>query len=356
MNEQSRNYDQLLKDGKYEEARQVLTEALQTEPEDCSLLSAMGLTLRHQRDYLASSGFYRQALAVEPTNPDALCGFGDALRGLKQYEAAIESWKKYLHVKDLQDIYVLTRIADCYKNLRNFEESRSYYLQVLALKPQNRYGLIGLADLYHKQGMEAQAIEFYEKALENGVTLINILTIVGNLHYRQGNYEKARGYYERTLAQEPENAYALFGLGNYYRWKSDYRRSIELWESIKEVNSSTSNMLTRLGDAYRNIGQFEAAEQTYKKNMALGYNKFSFIGLIKLHCIQLQMKEACSFYDELLKHEHGEDRKVFSEVCDMFIKRNKPELAREFLRHSLDRQKDNRNISRIIEDRLRQLG
>lgn len=344
----------LLKSLYYAEARQVFGEALLLTPGNVYFMTRMGDTLRRQKDYSAAAGYYRQALEIAPDNLFALRGFGDTLCGLQQYGDAIEIWQKYLRLKGFRNVFVLTRIADCYKALNHYEESQTYYQKALSIKANNRYALIGLADLYQKQGLEIPAIECYEKALANGVILVSILTIVGNLHYRQGDYEKARICYEKALVQEPDNSYALYGLGNYYRWKSDYRRAVELYEKILEMNDGTVNLQSRLGDAYRNLGQYEDAERTYKNNLAKGYNIFSLVGMIKLRSLQGRLKEACDCYDELLRNE-GEDRKVFADIGRLLIQRKKHGLALQFFRHALQRQNGHTSISRIIEDRIREL-
>jgi tetratricopeptide (TPR) repeat protein len=228
-------------------------------------------------------------------------------------------------------------------------------MKTLSLKKHNRYALIGLADLYHKQGKDALAIEYYEKALASGVTLIKILTIVGNLYYRLRDYENARIYYEKTLLQDPDNTYALYGLGNYYRWKSDYRRAIELWEKITVKHSGTVNMISRLGDAYRNTGQYDEAERIYRTNLADGYHKYSLAGLIKLYVLKGAITEACRRYDELLMNEQGEEINIFSEVGELLIKRKENGLARQFFLHVQERQSQSRAVCRIIEEKLRLL-
>ena len=352
--ELSKQGHHLLKIRHYAEARKVFEEALLLAPDDIYLMTGLADTLRQQKGFSAATGYYRKVLEIDPCNPFALRGLGDALRGLQQYGEAIEFWKKYLHLKGSKDVFVLTRIADCYKTLTKHEESQTYYRKALALEPNDRFSLMGLADLYHKQGMELEAIEYYEKALANGVTLINILTIVGNLHYRHGNHEKARIYYEKTLAQDPDNSFALYGLGSYYRWKSDYRRAVEYWEKILEKNAGTVNLLTRLGDAYLNLGQFERAERAYKKNLDNAYDLFSLVGMIKLHSQQGRLQEVCDCYDNLL-HKEREDRKVFAEVAELFIQRNERDLALQFLQHALNHHKGSHSVSLIIEDRIRQL-
>jgi tetratricopeptide (TPR) repeat protein len=353
--EQEKQGRQLLKTHNYTEARQVFAAALLLAPDNSGLLIGMAETLRLLKDFTAAVGYYQQALERDPLNLTAVRGFGDAMRGLRQFEVAIEYWKKFLLLKGSGDVFVLTRIADCYKTINMKDESQKHYQQALDLNPHNRYALIGLADLFHKHGLELQAIHYYEKAIASGVTLINILTIVGNLYYRQGNYETAMIYYEKTLAQEPENSYALYGLGNCYRWKSDYRKAVELWERILEKNTGTEVLLTRLGDAYRNLGQFQAAERVYTDNLAKGYNKYSLVGMIKLHSLQSRMQEACDCYDELLRNEGGEDRKIYSDVGEMLIKRHEINQAQQFFCHVLHRQKEHPAVCNLIEDRLKSL-
>lgn len=322
---------------------------------DSAVLMGMAETARLQKEFTSAVNYYRQVLEVEPEHLLALRGLGDALRGLHQFEQAINIWKKIFELKGEEDVFLLTRIADCYKALDQSEDSQLYYLKTLSLKKHNRYALIGLADLYHKQGKDALAIEYYEKALASGVTLIKILTIVGNLYYRLGNYENARLYYEKTLLQDPDNTYALYGLGNYYRWKSDYRRAIQVWEKITVKHSGTVNMISRLGDAYRNIGQYDDAERTYKTNLADGYHKYSLAGLIKLHVFKGAVTEACRCYDELLRNEQGEEINVFSEVGELLIKRKEYGLARQFFLHVQERQSRSSAVQRIIEEKLRLL-
>lgn len=352
--ELSKQGNQLLKIRHYPEARRVFEEALLLAPRDVYLMTGLADTLRQQKEFTAAEDYYRQVLEIDPRNPFALRGRGDALRGLQRYEDAIGFWKNYLQQKNWRDVFVLTRIADSYKTLCNYEDSQTYYQKALAIDAHDRYALMGLADLFHKRGLEVPALEYYEKALANGVTLIKILTIVGTLHHRQGNYEKARVYFEKTLDQDPDNSYALYGMGSYYRWKNDYQRAVESWERILQKNTGTVNLLTRLGDAYRNLGRYADAERSYNSNLQQAYDKFSLIGMVKLLALQERLQEAFQRYEELLQRE-GEDLKVFADVADLLLQNNKRDSALQFLRHVRELQKQDQEASRSVENRIRQL-
>jgi tetratricopeptide (TPR) repeat protein len=343
----------LLKSGRSSEARLLFEEAIALGTRNAHVLTGMGDLLRQQKDFSGAAVYYRQVLEDDPCNIFSLRGLGDALRGLGEYREAISCWEEYLRLHNGNDICVLTRIADSYKTIDNYEKSLDYYRKALVLNANDRYALMGLADLYHKRGHELQALEYYEKALDNGVTLINILTIVANLHWRHENYEQAREFYEKALRQDPYNSYALYGLGNYYRWKCDYQRAVEMWERILEKNPGTVNILVRLGDAYCTLGQLEAAERAYKKNLDSAFDMFSLVGILKVRCLQNQPQGACDCYDELLRRE-GDDVLFMPKLAEMILQQADRETALFFFRHVKQLRHDKPEAQKALAAYIRQ--
>ncbi|MBT1071602.1 tetratricopeptide repeat protein [Pelotalea chapellei] len=345
---------QLLKNRNYAEARTSFEEALELAPDDPYILTGIGDALRQQKSFSGATVHYRRVLEIDPKNVFALRGLGDALRGQRLYLEAISCWKKYLQLRNHRDIFVLTRIADSYKTVNDDESSLIYYKKALALDGCDRYALMGLADLYHKKGQAASAVEHYEKALANGVTLINVLTIVAKLHWSLGNHEQAKLYFDKTLSRDPDNSYALYGLGNYFRWKCDYRKAIAVWEKILEKNSGTVNLMTRIGDAYRNLGEFDAAERAFRKNLDIAYDKFTMVGILKLYCLQGRLEEACGCYDELLRHE-GEDNRFLDDVVALLIKHKTHDRALHLLRHAVQQHGISSLVGQVAAERIKNL-
>jgi tetratricopeptide (TPR) repeat protein len=344
----------LFKTGRSSEARLVYEEAMALGTRNAHVLTGMGDVLRQQKDFSGAVVYYRQVLEDDPRNIFSLRGLGDALRGLGQYREAIEFWETYLRLHSGNDICVLTRIADCYKTLDNFEQALVYYRKAQAIDANDRYALMGMADLYHKRGHDLQALEYYEKALDNGVTLINILTIVANLHWRNGNYEQAREYYEKALRQDQDNSYALYGLGNYYRLKCDDQRAAEMWERILEKSPGTVNILARLGDAYCGLGQLEAAECTYQKNLDSAYDMYSLVGMLKINCLKKQPQAACDCYDQLLCKE-GEDTLFMAKVPEFLLRLADRETALIFFNHVKQSRQKRPAAVQAMDDYIQQL-
>lgn len=299
----------LFKANRIHEAQAAFEEGLKQEPDNPYCLTGMGDIHRKLKNAKKALEFYRRVLDQNPKNLFALRGAGDVYRDLERHEEAILHWKRYLNHRS-RDVFVLTRVANSYKMLNRKDESEKYFLQALRIAPRDSFALLGLADLYHKAERIDDAITYYEKVLDAGAELINVLTMVGNLYWQRNQTERARDYFERALKLEPLNPYALYGLGNYYRYHNDYHHTIDLWEKILIHGSGTVNMRSRLGDAYKNIGQFEKAERTYRSILGQGYDKYAMIGLIKLCCLLDRNDEACDLFRQMLCEEHHDPRYI----------------------------------------------
>ncbi len=228
----------------------------------------------------------------------------------------------------------MTRVANGYKLLERRQESEIYFRKALKIRSRDRYALLGLADLYHKTDQVDAAIEYYEKVLETGAELINVLTMVGNLCWQRHDLEKAKGYFERALRIEPANPYALYGLGNCHRYEGDYQGAIELWERILQTDTGTVNMLSRLGDAYRNVGNLEAAEEIYDAILDKGYDKYTLLGLAKLRCAQGRIADTYDIFHQMLIQER-EDPRFISDLGQLLTEHDSPDKFAAFYRRVL---------------------
>ena len=242
-----------------------------------------------------------------------------------------------------------------YKNRENNALAKEYYLRALSIDREDRYALMGLAELYHKTGQEELAIAHYEQVLKKNPGMINILTILGNLHRRRGDLETAREYFERALALEPDNAYALYGLGHYYRWRRDYPMAISLWEKVLELSEGNADLFTRLGDAYRNTGDTAAAEASYRKALDKGDDKFGLLGLARLHAVRGELDQVTLCYRRLARHE-DETGWFFGEIAAQLTAHRQRSDVENFYLVACELQQGNQGVARGLARQAEKLG
>ena len=123
----------------------------------------------------------------------------------------------------------------------NHEEARELLLELHAEFPKdpqvNHGSLFPCAWIHDLLGLEREAIHFYEKAIQAGLS---------------GNDLKS----------------ALLGMGSTYRCIGEYHRSIETFQHALNLFPDSREFKVFLGMAYYNIGEFSKAMEILLNNLA----------------------------------------------------------------------------------------
>ena len=102
-------------------------------------------------------------------------------------------------------------------------------------------------------------------------------------------------------------------------------------------------MLTRLADAYLSVGNLAAAESTYRKNLDDGYDKFSLLGLAKVHAVRSETTEVVHCYRQLIANE-GESGRFFGEIVSKMIEYKWESDAISLYQVACEMQKNNLEV------------
>jgi tetratricopeptide (TPR) repeat protein len=82
-----------------------------------------------------------------------------------------------------------------------------------------------------------------------------------------------------ALRQEHQNFYALFGMADCYRGLLQKERSLEFWNRILDQDPKNRVIMTRAGDAYRNLGMFDNAVEYYQRALNYEFDMYAVLGL-----------------------------------------------------------------------------
>jgi tetratricopeptide (TPR) repeat protein len=329
----SKKARQRLRSRRFSEARELFASGLLLEPDNPYLLSGMGDACRELRDYSQAEDCYAKLLEIDSNNLFALRGLGDVYKKQERYQEAIDLWTRYLVLRP-QDKHVMTRIADGLKLLQQFSRAEQVYNDILAIAPRDRYALTGLADLQHRVGRDEQAIRTYERVLMFDENELHILTIVGKLCWRISDFDRAESYFRRALTVDPANPYALYGLGNCYRWNRHYEKALEIWQEILKTSEGTQALHTRMGDAYYNLKQLNAAEASYLRALSFGDDPFSTAGLICLYSERADWDKALKYFDFLIANE-GEAKDHLELLAKRYVRSKQRSVMLDLFRRLL---------------------
>jgi DNA-binding beta-propeller fold protein YncE/tetratricopeptide (TPR) repeat protein len=118
--------------------------------------------------------------------------------------AAVKVTKDEIEAKFKGEIETLAR-----KRLANLSEE---YLERLKKKPNDMTALVGLGILYGENGLPAEALDQFQKALAVETGNATVLNNIGNIHFLQDRLDDAKTAYESALAQAPEDTGIMVNL------------------------------------------------------------------------------------------------------------------------------------------------
>ena len=193
-------------------ATQVLSSVPNTE-RSAKLYSALGYTYEQQKQYKEAIDAYRHAIELDRDNLDAIRGLAQNLLNDGQVDAALEQYKV---------------IADA-----NPEDAQTY---------------VRIAEIYRKQGKFDLALENLKKAETMVQDSLEVPYNIAAIYQAQGRYDEAIPIMRDLLtkSEKPDGKYS------------------------NGEKSNRAVFLERLGTIYRDQGNNQAANETFRQIVALG--------------------------------------------------------------------------------------
>src|ERR1017187_1779010 len=193
-------------------AAQVLS-SIPNAARSAKLYSALGYTYEQQKQYKNAVEAYRHAIELDRDNLDAIRGLAQNLLNDGQADAALEQYKV---------------IADA-----NPEDAQTY---------------VRIAEIYRKQGKFDRALENLKKAESMVQDSVEVPYNIAAIYQAQGRYDEAIPIM-RDLLKKSEKSDGKYSNGE---------------------RSNRAVFLERLGTIYREQGNNQAANQTFREIVALG--------------------------------------------------------------------------------------
>lgn len=193
-------------------AAQVLS-SVPDNSKSAKLYSALGFTYEQQKQYKNAVEAYRHAIELDRDNLDAIRGLAQNLLNDGQPDAALEQYKV---------------IADA-----NPEDAQTY---------------VRIAEIYRKQGKYDTALENLKKAESMVQDSIEVPYNIAAIYQAQGRFDEAVQVMKDLLkkTEKAENGYS------------------------QGDKSNRAVFLERLGTIYRDQGNTQAANETFRQMIALG--------------------------------------------------------------------------------------
>lgn len=226
--------ENLLKEGKTQQAIQAYELAIQANPKNGTLfltLARLQMSLGKYQEALTNA---ENALLLNPNNSMAHAVRGYALGLQEEYLNAVAALKRAIELEPNNAI------------------AYAYYAEVLALQAQAGLGDLGTMD---------KAIDASRKAMELDPTALETHRARGLVLELTGNYTEAAREFEAAIAINPNVADLHLALGRNYRYLEQYDRAVEEFNYSNALNPADPLPDVYASRTYATVGEFAKAIQ-----------------------------------------------------------------------------------------------
>ncbi len=195
-----------LKQGQMAIARDKVEKALQQYPRDVGVQLGAGILYEQMRDPRGAEKHYRQAIRLDPKNPEAqnalgafLCRNGEPKDGEAIFLKAAEN--PLYRTPEV----AYTNAGVCARRAGRLERSEEYFRLALAQRGQYREALLQMAGVSLERGNGLQARAFLERYLASGAAAPDVLMLGVQIERTMGDAAAAADYGAQIKSQFPDS-------------------------------------------------------------------------------------------------------------------------------------------------------
>ncbi|MBN1569445.1 MAG: tetratricopeptide repeat protein [Acidobacteria bacterium] len=207
---------------------------------------------------------YRQILAVEPAQSDAIHLLGVIAYQRKRFDEAIDLIGRAIALNK--------RIADYHNNLGNvflaqhrLKEAEDCYRRALKLNPGYSDAHNNMGNVLKDLGKFEEAASSYERALRFNPKRAEIHNNVGMVLERLGRYEDAVRHYREAVHLKPDFCDAYANMGSALKSQGRLQEAVESCAKALQINPAHALALFNMGNALAQGGKIEQGVAYYRK-------------------------------------------------------------------------------------------
>lgn len=176
-------------------------------------------------------------------------------------------------------------------NLGEFDSAKALFEQILKAMPKNFNALFNLAQAHQKQKNYDEAIDIYNKALNENKDNLDCIINIGIINYEKGKINDALEHLEKARQISPDNTLVLFSIAKCKSALCDLdnaeacQQAIEEYAKIANSPDLPSEFNSDLARFYAKSGNIDGAMECCKKVLQINSENieaYKILGLIQL--------------------------------------------------------------------------
>ena len=146
----------------------------------------------------------------------------------------------------------------------NWRDTDAMWENVLVVNPRSGSAWTNLGFQHDQAGRTAEAIEYYERAIEADPSNALAFNNIGNIHFRAGRQQDAYRAYQSARDANPQDLNARNNLGAIHHQRGELDRAVGLFTEVIAINDNFAPAHYNLGLVRSERGDSERAEKHFR--------------------------------------------------------------------------------------------
>lgn len=222
--------------GEIEKALTYFRQALQLNPDDPELHNKVGSTLSNLGRQAEAIQHLQRALELRPNFAEASANLGSALLAEHKIPEAISQYERALEIKP-DSVAAHNNLGTALSARGDFEQALSHFRRAYELDPSDAATHhYNLALTRHAQGRLEEAIREYRQVLQIDPRHVAAHTSLADALSDRGSTTEAIGHYREVLHRQPNSVAALNNLGTALNAQGKHEEAIHQFRRALEIS------------------------------------------------------------------------------------------------------------------------
>lgn len=199
-----------LRKGYFDNALAIYQQLVEQDSNDEMLYQKLGYCKQMNGDITGALAAYLRSEILTPDSKWVIRRIANCYRALKQPEDALTYYIRYNQLSP-DNVSILISIGHCYMELKNYNEALKYYFKADYLEPDSHKAWRAIAWCSFLTGKYDQARNYYKKIIENQPQTQDYLN-AGHTEWSLQNIKKALTYYKAAIRSEAGDFEAFYTL------------------------------------------------------------------------------------------------------------------------------------------------
>jgi predicted O-linked N-acetylglucosamine transferase (SPINDLY family) len=254
--------------GNLARAEQIYRQILAANPTEPNALHLLGMLAHQTGQHQAAVELISQAVAILPQVGELHANLAGVYLALGQFDNALASSAEALRLRpDLPELHL--QRADLLTWLGQLEEAAASYRRALALRPEHAETHHNLGNLFRQQGKFGEAEASYRETLRLQPANADVFNHLGVVLADQGKFTESEACYREAARINPGLADAHYNLGVTLASQGKHDAACIALENAIRIKPDYTEALNNLGNALRELGRLPEAAARYRQTLAL---------------------------------------------------------------------------------------